>query len=155
MVTIRDLPPPGLDMMAGLGIEDSDWPDKFQKTSRYFPAFDCLIYLKQDCSYRAVRLSPLVTLLLHPKKDEGVGIKIKGARWVAEGVRAIVKGVGGEFSESNVMQVVALMEAALFAAGDQLITTAEDRRRERYVKLARKLAREAGDVPMSELKMAA
>ena len=56
----------------------------FRPVARYYPPMDFLLYLKEDCSYRADRVDQFLTLLWHPYKDELVGIKLKGIRFIYE-----------------------------------------------------------------------
>ena len=60
------------------GIGDAIKP--FQPIARYYPSMDQLIYLKEDRSYRADRVDPILTLLWHPYEMKLIGIKIKGFR---------------------------------------------------------------------------
>jgi hypothetical protein len=55
---------------------------------------DCLIYLREDVSYRAVRLDQYRTVLLHPQEDRAVGVKLKGTRFFIEEARALLRTVG-------------------------------------------------------------
>ena len=47
--------------------ENATGDQAFKASAKYLPAMDCLIYLREDCSYRAVRLNPFTTVLLHPQ----------------------------------------------------------------------------------------
>lgn len=43
----------------------------------YYPAIDWLLYLSEDCAYRAGTLVPgVVDILWHPHEDRIVGLKI-------------------------------------------------------------------------------
>ncbi|HEY3797753.1 MAG TPA: hypothetical protein VGL58_05320 [Caulobacteraceae bacterium] len=137
------------------GVEADAWPNSFQKATSYFAAMDSLIYLKQNVSYRAVRLSPFVTVLLHPKDDRAIGIKIKGMRHLMERARATLASANITLTDSDVLQVMTILETAITANGDAWIEKADDERKQKLAAAAKKLAREAGSVPAAEFLVAA
>src|SRR5947207_2789396 len=50
----------------------------FKPAAKYYRAMDHLLYLQEDCAYRADRVDEWLTLLWHPHHWELVGIKLKG-----------------------------------------------------------------------------
>ena len=48
---------------------------EFSPVSRYYPEMDYLLYLKEDCSYRADRVDGVLTLLWHPYREQLVGLR--------------------------------------------------------------------------------
>lgn len=46
--------------------------------AQYFRAMDCIIYLTEDCSYRARPIDDTLELLMHPQEERVVGIKLNG-----------------------------------------------------------------------------
>jgi hypothetical protein len=50
----------------------------FSPKACYHRSMDFLIYLNEDCSYRADRVDQFLTLLWHPHEERLVGIKLKG-----------------------------------------------------------------------------
>jgi hypothetical protein len=68
------------DMTSFMEQLSPSWdPDsaEFKPVARYYSAMDHILYLKEDCSYRADRVDEWLTLLWHPYKWELVGIKLK------------------------------------------------------------------------------
>jgi hypothetical protein len=125
---------------------------EFAPGAKYIAPMDCLIYLREDCSYRAVRLDPLRTVLLHPTEDRPVGIKLKGMRNVFERYRAILHSLN-----MNVDHVTlwTLWETACAMDGDDLVETADVERRRQYALRAGQMLETAGQVDSSELPIAA
>lgn len=139
----------------GVKQSESDFAP-LEPVAKYFPPLDCLIYLTEDQPYRAVRLSPLITVLLHPSEDRAIGIKVKGTREVVERVRAILFGHDIKLSDTDVIEVLQLIEVAFtISMGDQLMLEADAARRERYEPEVKRLAKEAGAIRLSELQMEA
>jgi hypothetical protein len=50
----------------------------FSPKACYHRGMDFLIYLNEDCSYRADRVDQFLTILWHPHEDRVVGIELKG-----------------------------------------------------------------------------
>ena len=135
-------------------------PAEFVAAARYFEPMDCLLYLKEDCSYRAIRLSPAVTILLHPQEDRAVGVKVKGVRFLAESLRAVLASEGINFSDRQVIHLLAILEMAFAAGwGDAVIAEADAERHRQYAQRARELVAEAtvpiAELPVSEYRQAA
>ena len=57
---------------------------QFKPTVWFDREMDQLVCLQHDCSFRADRIDPILTLLWHPVKDEIVGVKLKGIRSIFE-----------------------------------------------------------------------
>ena len=79
----------------------------FTPISRYYPTMDYLIYLKEDCSYRADRVDEALTLLWHPYSDNLVGIKIKGFRCLCAESQTLAKLASDESGFLSLAAVVA------------------------------------------------
>jgi hypothetical protein len=129
------------------------FPDEFRPVAKYFPAMDFLIYLREDVSYRAVRLDQYRTVLLHPQEDRAVGVKLKGMRFVAEKARAVLRSVG---VDTRQFKLITLWEMALTEDGDAATEAADADRRRQYAERAKELV-ETADEPVGtdELPIAA
>lgn len=129
---------------------------RFEPTAKYIPAMDCLIYLREDCSYRAVRLNTFQTILLHPHEDRPVGVKLKGMRFLHHRLHAILRAAKGGEVDMRSIGLVALWETALTASGDSEV---EDAEKERQKLLARRAREEivncAPAVDVDEFALAA
>jgi len=64
--------------------------EEFQPCARYYGAMDILLYLETDLPYRADRVDPFLTLLWHPGKEEAIGVKLKGFRFLFQRAQAIL-----------------------------------------------------------------
>jgi hypothetical protein len=113
----------------------TDDESTFTPSAKYIPAMDCLIYLREDCSYRAVRLNPYTTVLLAPYEDRPVGVKFKGVRQMYERLGSIARSLG--CSGKPTLSLVALWELAYAEDGDMHTETAERERQRMLAKRAR------------------
>jgi hypothetical protein len=127
----------------------------FHPVARYYPAMDHLLYLKEDCTYRADRVDEWLTLLWHPYKWDLVGIKLKG-------IRAIFRHflTDSDRKEADVLPIAELLGLLLMSGGAEgIIEKHEMPRREelkRKYRLAfRFVANENATVLSSELRRAA
>ena len=126
---------------------------EFRAAAKYIAAMDCLIYLGEDVSYRAVRLDPYRTVLLHPQEDRPVGVKLKGMRFVAEKARAVLRSVG---LDSTDFKLITLWEMALTEDGEEIVAAADAERKRQYAAHARQLIETSNEVVHSqELPLAA
>jgi len=82
--------------------------ERFAPVARFYPSMDFMLYLKEDCSYRADRIDPFLTILLHPHEDKPVGIKIKGFRFIFERLKALI-----EIKEEQFLPLIKAIEVAL------------------------------------------
>jgi hypothetical protein len=57
---------------------------EFEPSVWFDREMDQLVCLREDCSYRADRVDPFLTLLWHPNREEIIGIKLKGIRSIFE-----------------------------------------------------------------------
>jgi hypothetical protein len=114
---------------------------KFEPVARYIAPMDCLIYLREDCSYRAVRLNAYTTVLLHPYEDRPVGVKLKGMRFLHERLKAIFKAVHGDAGLE--INLEAFWEVALTADGNESIERAEGVRQSQLKARAREVIKGA------------
>lgn len=129
--------------------------DGFRPVARYYPAMDHLLYLNEDCTYRADRVDEWLTLLWHPYKWELVGIKLKGIRAI---FREFLTGPNGV--EGDVLPIAELLGLLLMSGGAANIMKAhEGARREKlqhkYRLALRFAANENAVVLSSELRRAA
>lgn len=138
-------------------MDDIDWgeaadawqlPDAFRPGARYFSAMDCAIYLKEDCSYRAARVSRTLSLLLAPYDDAVVGVKIKGVRHLAENLFAILEDAGHPLEERDRVQLTALLRMAVVSDefAEQALSEAEVQRRQQLEKRAQEFLSKIGKV---------
>lgn len=128
---------------------------EFKPMTRYFAAMDCLIYLKEECPYRAVRLNTRTTVLLHPYEDRAVGVKVKGVRYLHEKLKAILVAVGFPAARLNGISLIAYWELALTDSGDEEIQAAEKARQQQLVGKVQVLVEHAGPVEEAELQLVA
>jgi hypothetical protein len=142
-----------MELLKAVGIGRDEIPARFEATAGYFASMDCLIYLKQDCSYRAVRLSPFITVLLHPQDDKAVGIKVKGVRSLYEALRTFAKEQGLTFPAADFIELVALVEVAFSFGGEAALEKADDERRQRYEEPVKALARKAAPIPALQFEL--
>lgn len=96
---------------------------EFKPVARYYPEMDYLLYLKEDCSYRADRVDGVLTLLWHPYKDELVGLRFKG-------FRALFKQLRPALAEADFLPLVTFVAEALLRVGDDLVEKMEEQRKE-------------------------
>lgn len=65
-------------------------PGTFGAAPRYIPEADMVVYLTEDCSFRNVRITSLISALIHPHEDRLVGVKLKGVRHWFDRLQAIL-----------------------------------------------------------------
>jgi hypothetical protein len=129
---------------------------KFQPCARYIAPMDCLIYLREDCSYRAVRLNAYQTVLLHPYEDRPVGVKLKGMRFLHTRLRAILKAAKVADANLEGFALIAFWELALTASGDDETSDAEAARRQQLGARARsEIIEKASRLSVEDLPQAA
>ncbi len=119
----------------------------FEPCAKYFEAMDTLIYLEEDVAYRADRVDPFLTLLWHPDKNEAIGVKLKGFRYLFECLQEVAEGLGRKLDESQFLPLIAALEMAMTAGLGAVITAdaEKDRMAERRAKYeqARSLVKRA------------
>ncbi len=120
--------------------------EKFIPVARYQPAMDSLVYINEDCSYRADRVDIYLTLLWHPYEDRLVGIKLKGFKFVFEKLKSIMSLKDEDF----LLLTKALELAMVGGAAEVIMRRAEKERIERKYKEACEFARDI-KVPSEEL----
>lgn len=97
--------------------------EPFRQAARYYPAMDHLLYLTEDCSYRADRVDEWLTLLWHPHRLDLVGIKLKG-------IRAIFKGLLSDPGLDGPLLIAELLGEILMSGGAaRIMETHEEERR--------------------------
>ena len=125
---------------------------EFLPSAKYIAPMDFLIYLREDCSYRAVRVDALRTVLLHPSEDRPVGVKLKGMRHLFERYRAILNSM--KMKTDNV-SLWTLWETACGLDGDELTENADLDRRRQYAARAAQMLEKAAPIDATELPLAA
>ena len=121
-ITIEDLLPEGRE---GYQFEP------FELCASYNAPMDQIMYLREDVSFRADRIDQFLTILWHPHKEEVVGIKIKGIRFLFESLRCVVKALGGkDLSEEAFLPLVGAIELALKMRGGAAWSAELQRERE-------------------------
>jgi hypothetical protein len=134
------------------GIHSGPLP-KFEPVARYIAPMDCLIYLREDCSYRAVRLNTHTTILLHPYDDRPVGVKLKGMRFLHEKLRTILRSLGADNLPMN--KLIAFWELAYTEDGEEAMAGAEKERQRQLAERTRKeIVELAADIGDDELELA-
>jgi hypothetical protein len=131
---------------------------EFAPGARYFAALDCLIYLRESCSYRAFRLNEYTTVLLHPYEDRPVGVKLKGVRFLYRRANAILSALypNNMKERQNDIGLAMLWEVALTATGERRTAEAEAERQGQLAERARKeIVQQAGVIPAREFEEAA
>jgi hypothetical protein len=140
-------------LLEAFEIDTERAPPPFQQVAHYFAHLDCLIYLRRDCAYRALRLAEYVTILLDPQTDEAVGVKIKGTRHVTERFLAIMRAGNARVDDGEAINMIALAETALSIDGESAIVDADGLRR-RYFDEVRSLSEEAGAIDRADVEVA-
>ncbi len=143
-----------MSALTNFWMPDGKIPE-FKPSARYIAAMDCLVYLREDCSYRAVRLNPYQTILLHPYEDRAVGVKLKGMRFLQHRLRKILEASHVKNVDAASVDFVAYWELALTASADEEIADAERLRQQKLVEGAQALAQEASELATEEMKEAA
>ena len=74
------------DLLGEKAVENmAKYGGSFVPSMRYYPAMDELIYLWQDCAYRASNVGDgFIELLLAPNSDDVVGVKIPCASKIVD-----------------------------------------------------------------------
>jgi hypothetical protein len=145
-----------MSTLASLWTEHQSGPiPEFRPAARYIAAMDCLIYLREDCSYRAVRLNPYQTILLHPYEDRPVGIKLKGVTFLRGRLKAILAAAKTTTIDSAHVDMITFWELALTANADDAIADAEAKRQAQLRERAREIVESMEPIPLDEIKEAA
>ena len=137
-------------------LEESDIPEAiggFVPVARYYPNMDFLLYLNEDCSFRAERVDAFLTVLWHPQEEKLVGLKLKGFAFIFERLRHVM-----EFKDTDFVPLVKALEFTLTGGmAERLMAKIETKKRERTDDLYAKARALAKDVtfPSLELKKAA
>lgn len=124
--------------------------ERFQPVARFYPNMDFLLYVSEDCSYRADRVDMFLTLLWHPYDERVVGIKLKGFRFIFDRVKATLG-----LEDAQFLPLVQALEVALTGGMAEAIIRheAQDRVVSRYNQ-ARKIA-QGVNFSVSEIEEAA
>jgi hypothetical protein len=93
-----------------VGPQRATKPNGFESFARYYEEMDFLIYVNKDCSYRAKRVDAFLTVLLDPQKDELVGIKLKGFKFLFNQFMAVS---GGDVKEGDFLPVMRVFALAM------------------------------------------
>jgi hypothetical protein len=116
---------------------------------------DFLLYLKEDCSYRADRVDQFLTLLWHPYKDELVGIKLKGIRVIYNKTKDRLAAGGVTSWPIFALLSEILLDLLAKPLIAQLEPSKQERLRDKYRRAIQFAANENAEVSSEELKRAA
>ena len=115
----------------------------FEPVARYHPNMDVLIYVKEDCSYRADRVDAFLTVLRYPHNDELVGLKLKGFRFLFQQLQSIIP-----LSDEEWLPLVRALELALVGGvGQSMMDAMEAQRVESKYQQAKHLAKDVSLSP--------
>lgn len=131
-------------MSAIINLLPEEWrpkPGEFAKVARYYPSMDFVLYVNEDCTYRADRVDTFLTVLWHPTEDRLVGLKLKGFRFLFRQMLAMLRPLNVQVEDRDFFPIVSALEAALVAGVGEAILGEVERGRihERY-EAARKFA---------------
>ena len=99
------------NLFDAVGVDGRHVDEDFVPTAKYYHTMDFLLYLREDCHYRADRVDPFLTVLYHPYEPRIVGIKLKGFRFLFDQFCKIV----GRSGPKHFLPVVKFIEMALVA----------------------------------------
>lgn len=86
----------------------------FEPGASYSAPMDCIIYLREDVSYRAERIDQFLTILWHPDDERVVGVKLKGCRFLFGVVRSAVRAFTSmDIPDNSFTPLVGAVELAL------------------------------------------
>lgn len=88
---------------------------EFAPSAVYYSEMDFLLYLNQDCSYRADRVDAYLTLLWHPYEDKVVGIRLKGFLRLAQKIKDILKK-----DNADRIEIATILELLIFAVKNDI-----------------------------------
>ena len=111
-----------------IGTDEISWSD-FEPVARYHPHMDVLLYLKEDCGYRADRVDVYLTVLWHPQEERLVGIKLKGFKFVFHQLQSIA-----DIKDAQFLPLVKALEMLLVhGVAQSMMDEVEGKRiRQRY-----------------------
>jgi hypothetical protein len=119
--------------------------DKFKPVARYYADMDFMLYVNENCSYRADRVDAFLTVLWHPQDDRLVGIKLKGFKLLFDQLRAVV---GEVLRPDHFLPLIKALELAYVGGiAETIISSYENekrkqRTRELYAKARELLTKE-------------
>jgi hypothetical protein len=148
------------ETLALSGLAPPDWTgqlEAFEPCARYFESMDVLLYLEEDVPYRADRVDPFLTLLWHPSREEAIGVKLKGFRFLFQRVQAILRAQRNvTVADSEFLSLVTALEVAMTAGLGAVITADAERQRieEKYAQARRLLTKETARFDATELSAA-
>jgi hypothetical protein len=111
---------------------------------------DYLMYVNEDCSYVADRVSRFITVLWHPsERDKLIGFKLKGFRRMYNRVRESAAMTDDEFP-----QLIRWLTLALYRSAEEVIDDHEKQRLQQVSAIVRQVAG-GFRIPEKELAKAA
>jgi hypothetical protein len=113
----------------------------FEACAHYYPAMDCVIFLQEDVPYRADRVDEFITILWRPDRDEVVGLKIKGFRFLFNAVSEILTAAGCHVSDTAFMPLISVVQTALQMRSATLLEKATETRIAEKKRLTEQYAR--------------
>ena len=124
----------------------------FAPVARYYPEMDFVLYLNEDCSYRADRVDTFLTVLWHPLDNRLVGVKIKGFKFIFTQLEKIID----DLNDKDFIPLVKAIEIALVGGyAEALMDQVERERNLRFYTDAIKLVGEVQVEIDDTLKLAA
>lgn len=97
--------------------------EAFKPVARYYPALDFMLYLNEDCSYRADRVDAFLTVLWHPHKEHLVGIKLKGFKVMFNQLKKIA-----DLKDEHFLPLIKILElAAMGGLAEQMMRDQKER----------------------------
>ena len=114
----------------------TDDSNTFEPIAFYNPEMDYLMYINEDCSYRADRISRALTVLWHPYEEKKlIGFKLKGFRLMFNRVKDT-----SAISEDQFPDIMQWLTLAIYRSAEEIIAEHEKQRLREISALARQLA---------------
>lgn len=128
-------------------IRGSNTPQNwhFEPFAEYDHEMDFMIYLREECSYVADRMSTFLTVLWHPYEPRIVGVKVKGCHFLFGHLRDLL-----ELKETDFMPLVKVVRAAfMMGFAEKLIIGVEPQRQAQLNEMFEQAQAVTADVNLS------